>query len=316
MYLMGHAGDELCVDRVGRATDRTREPSITLNAVLQPALLDALFDQPSLHTRGFLARLLISVPRSLVGYRTMDTQPVTDDARESYYNVMNSLLEIPFDPNHHEELHLSQAAIVTIKGFQASIEPGLRDGGTLENIREWASKLPGAIARISGILHCIRYPVTPWSVEVAESTVADAIQIGKYFQCHAHIVFDDLSSDSHLAGARHILGWIKKNQLTKFSESDAQQKLKRKFRKIEDIKEPLAVLVQRHYIRPLGDVHVGPGRPKSPQFSVNPALLPDIGSQVNVGPTDGSGSGDPDDGAAGACSAILLPEQPTAHIYA
>ena len=39
--------------------------------------------------------------------------------------------------------------------FSRRVEKELQEGGQFENIMDWAGKLPGATARLAGILHCV-----------------------------------------------------------------------------------------------------------------------------------------------------------------
>jgi len=293
---MSHAGDDLRVDRVGRNPDHITRPALTLAVTTQPDVLDGLFERPGLRERGFMARLLIAVPDSLVGQRSYEPTPMSPQVRESYHVLVHSLLQLPFDCDRSDEITLSPASWEHLKNFSNSLETNLGYGGDFESITEWASKLPGAVARISGIIHCVIHPNRPSDFHVSESTMASAIQVGNYLLSHALSAFDSMSADQSLAGARHVLKWIKRQNAICFTKREAQQAGKRRFRRADDIDEPLAVLIDRRYIKEIDNPKArGPGRPPSQRFQVNPAVFsrsnpPDVVVDTEKGPPD-SGPG-------------------------
>ena len=69
VYLKGHAGDLLKVDRRGRAPEYVERPCLTIGITVEPDVLRGLADRPGFRGRGLLARFLYSLPPSLVGHR-------------------------------------------------------------------------------------------------------------------------------------------------------------------------------------------------------------------------------------------------------
>src|SRR5262245_8240777 len=67
VYLKGHAGDPLRVNRVGRGYDVVDRPALSLALAVQPDVIAGLASEATLRQRGFLARFLYSAPASLVG---------------------------------------------------------------------------------------------------------------------------------------------------------------------------------------------------------------------------------------------------------
>src|SRR5829696_6634709 len=67
VYLKGHAGDLLKVDRRGRPPEYVERPCLTIGLAVQPEVLRGLASRPGFGGRGLLARFLYSLPPSLVG---------------------------------------------------------------------------------------------------------------------------------------------------------------------------------------------------------------------------------------------------------
>jgi replicative DNA helicase len=84
VFLKGHAGDMLRVDRKGRQPEHIRRPALTLGLTVQPDVLKAIADMPGFRGRGLLARILYSLPASTVGHRKIRTDPVAEETAAAY----------------------------------------------------------------------------------------------------------------------------------------------------------------------------------------------------------------------------------------
>ena len=62
VYLKGHAGDLLKVDRRGRPPEYVERPCLTIGLAVQPEVLRGLASRPGFGGRGLLARFLYSLP--------------------------------------------------------------------------------------------------------------------------------------------------------------------------------------------------------------------------------------------------------------
>ncbi len=69
VWLKGHAGDPLRVDRKGRAPEYVQRPALTLCLMIQPVTLSAIARNEMFRGRGLLARFLFALPPSKVGHR-------------------------------------------------------------------------------------------------------------------------------------------------------------------------------------------------------------------------------------------------------
>lgn len=277
VYLMGHAGDDLRVDRIGRKGEHVKRPALTMGLAIQPSVLEGLLENSAFRGRGLLARFLYSIPQSRIGSRKIEPEPVRESIRLAYHNLIWNLCELPWDVDQPQYIRLSDDAWVLLRDFMERLEPELGCGGELDSTQDWGSKLAGAVARIAGILHCVLHAASePWLVPLAATTMQSAIQTGDYATRHALAAFEVMRADQGLSDAQYLLQWIERHGKTEFTKSEAQQHGKRRFRQASDIDLPLELLVRHHYIRLCSVAKTGPGRPTSPVYEVNPAFLPNI----------------------------------------
>lgn len=118
--------------------------------------------------------------------------------------------------------------------------------GKLNHITDWAGKLAGAIGRIAGLIHFMRYANdNPLDYEISLHDMSAAVKIGHCLTSHALAVFDLLYQDGALYVARQIINWIKQEKLTQFTHRDVQRKFRR-FKKLE--LEPALNILKEHEI--------------------------------------------------------------------
>ena len=75
IFLQGHAGDAVRVERRSREPVYMDEPALTMGLSPQPEILRGLVDKPGFRGRGLLARFLYLIPKSTLGYRTLEQHP-------------------------------------------------------------------------------------------------------------------------------------------------------------------------------------------------------------------------------------------------
>ncbi len=274
VYLKGHAGDALRVDRVGRPSEFIPRPALTIGLTVQPEVLQGLSSRPGFRGRGLLGRFLYALPPNPLGHRAVEAAPVSAQVKNSYrWNVIRLLnMGARFDPAEEkqpQEVHFALPARVVLLNFAQDLEPRLGAGGDLSALTDWAGKLVGAIARIAGILHLADAGEgDPIEVE----TVENAITLGRYYLDHARGAFADMGADPEVERARYVLAWIERSGTDRFTKRDAFEATKGRFKQVSDLEPALDILVDHGYIREeQGADRSGPGRRPSPTYEVNPA---------------------------------------------
>jgi replicative DNA helicase len=275
VYLKGHAGDLLKVDRRGRPPEYVERPCLTIGLAVQPEILRGLADRPGFRGRGLLARFLYSLPASLVGRRQAGAPPVPPAVADRYAVELQALaasLTIPpgQDPT---VLTLDPAAGELLLAFERELEPRLAAGsGDLANLAGWAAKLAGATCRLAGLLHLASHLRHGWAQPIAAETFAGAVRLAGYLVEHARAAFDLMGADPRLDDARRLLDWSSRTKQVQFSRRDAHQAARGRFRKATDLEPALRLLEEHGWLRRVDADPAGPkgGRPPPPQFLVHP----------------------------------------------
>jgi replicative DNA helicase len=312
VYLKGHAGDLLKVDRRGRPPEYVERPCLTIGLAVQPEVLRGLAGRPGFGGRGLLARFLYSLPESLVGRRQPGAPPVVAAVADRYALELQALAATLTMPAAGDDgpalLTFDQAAGELLLGFERDLEPRLAAGsGDLAHLAGWAAKLAGATCRLAGLLHLAGHLRDGWARPIGAETFAAAVRLADYLVEHARAVFDLMGADPRVDDARWLLDWIGRTNLTQFTRRDAHVAAPRgRFPKATNLDPALALLQEHAYLRRVDADPAGSkgGRPPSPRFLVNPlprATEPtqptkphppagSVGSVGSVGRGDTSGS--------------------------
>ncbi|MCB9833793.1 MAG: DUF3987 domain-containing protein [Planctomycetes bacterium] len=178
-------------------------------------------------------------------------------------------------------LNIAGDALEAWKNFHNMIETEMRNGGRFEGLRDWASKLPGAVARIAAAMHHFENHERELGTynSIPAETVDRAITIGLYLAEHALCVLQSGVHDEIDDLMVSILEWAELNDKTEFSHHD----LKQRFRNVEekDLRLALARLSADQRVLPIRpSTEKKPGRRPSlswrvvPREIVVPAPLP------------------------------------------
>jgi replicative DNA helicase len=211
VYLKGHAGDLLKVDRRGRPPEYVERPCLTIGLTVQPEVLQGLAGRPGFRGRGLLARFLYSLPTSLVGRRQPGAPPVPQAAADRYAMEVQALaasliVSVSDDPT---VLTLDPKAGELLLAFERDLEPRLAAGsGDLAHLAGWAAKLAGATCRVAALLHLASHLRDGWAQPIGAETFAGALRLADYLIEHACAVFDLMGADSRVDDARWLLDWI------------------------------------------------------------------------------------------------------------
>jgi replicative DNA helicase len=283
VFLKGHAGDPLKVDRKGRPPEYVPRPALTVGLMVQPAVLTAIGEHRSFRGRGLLARFLYALPPSQVGRRRIDSAPVDDAVRSEYGDAVRQLTLTLNGWTDPAVLSLTVGALAALFEFMEALEPRLGPYGDLHHVRDWASKLSGAVARLAGLLHLAQGSAERLVAEVEAPTIQQAVDLADYYVTHALAAFDAMRADPVTADAEYLLTVVRRLCATTQPPdySDIKQVSRRelhvaasrsRFPTVADLDQPLALLIDHGWLVPVADDEVtGPGRRPSPKYAVNPA---------------------------------------------
>jgi Protein of unknown function (DUF3987) len=279
VYLKGHAGDTLHVDRIGRTAEYVSNPALTVVLAPQPEVVRALANQPGFRGRGLLGRFLYAMPESLVGKRKYHDRAPNLEARARYTAVIKAILHLPGakgldGKDAHHALKLTGRVLKLWAEYADAVELAQADDGVLASIRDWASKLAGAVARIAGGLHLVQHyqDPEPWTIPISEETILAAWAIGDYLKAQALAAYAMMGADPNVSLAQRLLRWIERHGLKEFSLRDCHQH-HRNVTRPEDLLPGLDILEGRGFLRRLASMEPsGPGRRPSPVFQVCPKI--------------------------------------------
>lgn len=281
VLLKGHAGDAFSVDRVGRTREHVKRPALTLAFAIQPSVVQGLVQRPTFRGRGFLARFFYVLPRSTVGRRKIDADPVPMEIAENYRRSVADLLAISdrrdADGEHETTpLRMNDAARALLADYERGLEPRLGPGGDLEAIADWGAKLAGGAARVAGILALARQlpqaeMATRFEVEPAD--ISAALKIADYLLNHAQAAFALMGSNRNVENAEAVVKWLQRTSDEQFSRRAVHQAMRNRCPRLAGLDDALRVLIEHGWIRPAEqEERAQLGRPRSPTFDVNPRL--------------------------------------------
>lgn len=267
VFLKGHSGDTIRVDRIGRASESIIHPALTMVLAVQPEVLNGLMSNNTFRGRGLTARFLYSMPKSTVGSRSFSTKPIPEGVRARYQALIETILS---SDNEQEPISLDDGAREVLEDLFNEIEGRLK--GDLAEISDWAGKFVGAVLRIGGILHVMKYPKDSMFDPVDRETMENAVSIGRYFLEHAKAAYSLMGADAVNKNARLFLAAVKRKRLAEFSRRDAMR-LCRSFKTADSLQPVLNRLCEYGYIavKPVPPSY-GPGRKPSDTYLVNPAV--------------------------------------------
>lgn len=277
LFLQGHAGAAVKVDRGSRPSIFLQSPCLTMGLSPQPEVIRGLTSDKSFRGRGLLGRFLYALPEPTLSKRTGEEPPLSENTKGHYERTIAALLshESAIDDKGNPTAHilkLSRESYVFWLDYWRMVERAMGEGGRFEHVTDWAGKLPGALARIAAILHCTRHAYDkPQDHEISTQDMQAALRMGDCLSAHALAAFDLMGADPALDGARHVMKWIERKGDPEFSFRDCHYANKGRYRRAEELEPVIDVLTERHYIRPKV-MKLVQGRPPR-IYAINPAIL-------------------------------------------
>jgi replicative DNA helicase len=219
LVLSGYDGHPFQADRATKSVLPMDEPVLSLSLTVQPVVLADAAGNAAFRDRGFLARLLYSLPKDVVGYRANERTEIPDDLKILYYDRMTDLLIRAHSPlNNPAEWIISDAAWKIFHDAEQRIEVKLRLGaeyGGNDGLREWASKFTGHLLRLTGLLHAAencngKTGLSEMPGEISEDTMRRAIKaMEEYFLPHAEATFGFMRAGPEAKEAEAVIEWIR-----------------------------------------------------------------------------------------------------------
>lgn len=272
LWLKGHSGDPIKVDRKGRPPEYIRRPALTLGLMVQPSVLTEIARQPSFRGRGLLARILYAMPASKVGSRKIAPDPVPPEIEGAYEKLIGELAEgLAGWSGDPAMLMLTPEAGEAVRQLEFEVEPTLAGSGSLASLADWGAKYVGAVVRIAGLLHLAQHGHDRGIRESLNAdTVNDAVQIGDYYRACAIQAFDVMQTDQATADAAYLAEKLSHIDGDTVSARDLHRASRGRFKTRADLEPALTRLVEHDYLQPLPMPEKSTaGRPPSPLYEIN-----------------------------------------------
>jgi len=270
VFLQGHAGTPMRVDRAGRSA-HVDKPALSFGLLLQPDVLAEVAANRRFRASGLLARFLFAIPASNVGQRDVRRHsPIPAAVRDEYERRLHELLEgVPGPVTAPKVLTLTDAAREAWLDMAQAIENEQGDGGRYESISDWTSKLPGAVARIAALLELAEVGLQ--GEEVSHAAMERAIRLARLLIPHAQAAFGLLGTDATDSDAAAIVKWIKAGDREEFTRREAQKAQEGRFRSVERLQKALERLERQDVLREFR--RHNKGAPPTTAYRVNPKVL-------------------------------------------
>jgi replicative DNA helicase len=232
IYLKGHAGSSVRVDRAGRQAHLDK-PAVSMGLAIQPGILTDTGKSKRFRDSGLMARFWYAVPLSNVGRRDIRARTSIDtDVLQRWEDNIGALLTglrlpigtprvLPFAANAREEW----------LQFAEEIEREQGDGGRFAHMSDWTGKLPGATARIACLMELGSKGLE--ATNVSASSVKRAVQLARLLIPHAEAAFRLMGAADTESDALALLDWIKRHEFKEFTRRDAQKSLQARFPTLE-----------------------------------------------------------------------------------
>ncbi|HEU4407695.1 MAG TPA: YfjI family protein [Polyangiaceae bacterium] len=274
-FLRGHVAEAIRRHRKGQGAIIIRAPHITVGIAPQPEVLRGLRRTPALRGRGLTSRFLWAVPASMLGNRAVAPPGLDPSVLGAYEEHVWAMMRLgwvePLRPGilRPYELALTEGALTVRDSFAEEVEARLAIDGDLRVVADWASKLPGMVVRLAGIVHLAEHApegARAFQQPISESTMAAAVRIGSFAIPHALAAHELLAGSTLEDDAAYVVSAIRKAGWTEFSLNQVHRRVDGRLRRSEQVGHVLEHLVEQRIIRLIAARTLTGGRPLGPVY--------------------------------------------------
>lgn len=245
---------------------RVPAAALSIVATTQPRPFSKVMGIEAYHSKGFIGRFALALPRSIQGARKQRRASVSEESRANYQNLLRRLLEQPI-PDVPVALPLSEEA------FHAFAECGADADRAITTNRDasfgaWIGKLRGLTARIAGILH-ISDPDNLGVNVISGETMARAIEVSRYLAAHARVAYEHSERAALDEDPRRLLHWIRDTRREQFTHAEAVSSFSGRLN-AREVEACIERLVVARYLRERSSGKSRGGRPRKPSYLVSP----------------------------------------------
>jgi hypothetical protein len=187
---------------------------LSMHLLVQPDAATQFLANPTLRDQGFLSRLLVAAPESIVGTRFYrDVMPEDDEAIRRYGARLLEILEArwPVAENKANELEprtltMSDRAVAAWRAFYDHVEEQCGPDQGLAPIRDFAAKAAEHAARIAGVLTIV---ADHGASEIDMDAMWPALALADWYVNEAARLQSAARTDAKLLRAQRLLEWMR-----------------------------------------------------------------------------------------------------------
>jgi hypothetical protein len=286
LLLSAHAGDPINTRRAGGRVVPLERPAVGMVLAVQPEAVRTVLGDRAAKGRGLVDRMLLILPPSRMGSRSLDPAPVPVSVSGWWAGIIGRLLDLPWPGRcivggDGEPVRCSPPSrILTIDpearrilwALRADLEARLAEGADLASCSGFASKLPGACARIALAFTMLRDPV---AVTVGAEAMRAACGWAPFLLAHHRAVLGDAAEKPEAHHARRLWKALRRRGRATMSGRDLfKLVLDSALPDMEAFAPVLALLVEHGAVRSAAGKRARARRPAA-MYEVHPDLLPE-----------------------------------------
>jgi putative DNA primase/helicase len=205
-------GADFSVDRRTKESFHVRNVRLTIGLQVQPAVMHKFMDGHGAVSRGqgFLARCLLSSPKSTQGTRIAKDPPSRTPGLDAFCQRLRNLLEMPLPRNKEKELeppalYLAPKAHECWKDYANRTERRLQ--GDLQGLRDVGSKAAENAARLAAVMHMFEQGDAARGI--GEEYIERAARIVDWYLLEARRFFEESTGAIDLSDAARLKRWLR-----------------------------------------------------------------------------------------------------------
>lgn len=275
LLLQGYSGTSYTCDRATKDSITIDRPRIGIVAGVQPSVVEELFGNREAVERGLVGRMLVTFPGNPFGGRTFKTEPLTDELKEYYSELVESLLSLEVHDGIPPRLVMSEEAAELLADLYERTDTLLAHGNIPAAMYGFYGKLHGHCARVAGVLHVLETFEADDDPDllrpISAKTMANAIQIMDFFSAHARLAYE--SSAEAVEPQRQAFERVLALDSDVFTRNELFGVMKgsKHVKTADDLSAILDALEARNFVVRLpAPKREGVGRKPSPRYRVNP----------------------------------------------
>ena len=266
-------GEPIDRTRAGDGAKTYRGRRLAVHLMVQPVAARPLLSDPQAMGQGFLARVLMTEPPSLIGTRLRrGHDPASDLAVDAFAvklrGVLGATLPTGTDPQEltPPRLPLSAGAKELLWRFHETVERAQAPHGPMEHIRAFASKAAEQAARLAGVL-------TLWAdldaPEVTLEAMANGVSLAQFYLTEAKRLAEAGAVSAPVERAEALLRWLlDKWPKADITPRDVVRQGPNRMRETKAVREAMAVLVDHGWLVRLTEEAIVQGKPPREAYRI------------------------------------------------